>query len=309
MSRSKDSTVVRFGTVEFQPPRGRVGARGRLWFNSLYFLTLGVWAVVGSWHRHRVLGLVAGVVFLELTLAVFRVSTLVGGVVYQEELAERIAPLLEGLCTRAACAVPKVVIRDDAVRVATVRQGRGRRLLLVLSAPYVQKVDDRQLGAILAHEVVHIARDDLGWAKIRMWASLLFAAVGAIAVGATAGGYHEVVLPVYLASGLVSLIVANAVLSTLNRRLERRADIEGATLCNDPAGLASALGVARVFSDEARRRLYGPRPWRWFLSPVSWRMPSHPPMSERIRRLHDLVPIGSTTGIDDSSDRCPDDAQ
>jgi heat shock protein HtpX len=285
--------VIRFGGVVFQSPRGRARVRGGLWFNSVYFLALGVWAVIGSWDQNRVLGLLAGVVYLELTLSMFRASTLVGGVVYREDLAERIAPLLEDLCKKAACTVPKVVIRDDAVRVALVRRARGQ-LLLVLSAPYVQRVDDRQLGAILAHEVVHIARDDLGWAQIRLWASMFFALVGAIAVGAAAGGYHEVVLPVYLAAGFVALIVANAALSTFNRRLERRADLEGAVLCNDPAALASALGVARAFSDEARRRLYGPRPWRWILFPVSWRLPSHPPMSERIRRLHDLAPIGSS---------------
>jgi heat shock protein HtpX len=285
-----------------------MGARGRLWFFSLYFLALGGWAVVGSWHRNRVLGLVAGVVFLELTSLTLRASMLVGGAVDPEGQAERIAPLLEGLCAKAACAVPKVAIRDGAVRVAAVRPGRDRQLLLVLSAPYVQQVDDRQLGAILAHEVVHIARDDLGWAKIRMWASLLFAVVGAIAVGAAAGGYHRVAFPVYLASGAVALFVANAVFSTLNRRLERRADVEGAALCNDPAGLASALGVAEAFSNDFRRRLYAPWPWRWILFPVSWRMPSHPPMSERVRRLRDLASIESPDVIRDSSDRRSDTA-
>lgn len=83
--------------------------------------------------------------YLELTLAVFRVSTLVGGVVYREELAERIAPLLEDLCTRAACSLPRVVIRDGAVRVAEVRKARGRALL-VLSDHYVDRVDDSTGG-------------------------------------------------------------------------------------------------------------------------------------------------------------------
>jgi len=301
-----EPSAVRFRGVEFQPPRGRMRFRGRLWFNSVYFLALGVWAVAGSWHQHRVLGLVAGLVYLELTLAVFRVSTLVGGVVYREELGERIAPVLEDLCTRAACSLPKVVIRDDAVRAASVRKSRGR-VLLVLSGPYVDQVDDRQMRAVLAHEVVHIARDDLNWAKARVWLSLTFAAAGGITLGSLAGG--DLVLPVYGAAGLVALMVANVGLSTFNRRLERRADMEGASLCGDPAALASALGVAKTFSDEARLRLFGPRPWRWILSPLSWRMPTHPPMSDRILRLSELVPVKPPAGMTEPTVPLPEVTQ
>ena len=176
-------------------------------------------------------------------------------------------------------------------------------MVLVLSGPYVDRVDDRQLRGVLAHEVVHIARDDLNRVRARIWVSLITAATGGIALGVLAGG--GLALPVYGAAGLVAVMVANVGLSTFNRRLERRADLEGALLCNDPAALAGALGVAQAFSDEARRRIYGPRPWRWILSPLSWRMPTHPPMSDRIRRLSDLVPIESPVGIRDPSDPLP----
>jgi Zn-dependent protease with chaperone function len=114
-----------------------------------------------------------------------------------------------------------------------------------------------------------------------------------------------VVLPVYVAAGLLALIVASTGLSTLNRRLEWRADYEGAALCNDPVGLSSALAVAKKFSDEARRRVYGPPPWRWILSPLSWRMPSHPPMADRIQHLLALAPIESAADITDPTDPRP----
>ena len=302
MSRAGEPSFIRSGAVEFQPPRGRVRTRGRLWFNSLYFLVLGVWAVLGSWHQHMILGLVAGLVYLELTLAVFRMSTSVGGVVYSEELAARIAPLLEDLCARAKCALPRVVIRDDAVRAACVRKSRGR-VWLVLSRHFVDSIDDRQLGAVMAHEVVHITRDDFKSVKARMWVSLIFAAAGGIALGIAAGG--ELVLPVYGAAGIVAVMAANVGLSTFNRRLERRADIEGASLCGGPIALASALAVANEFSEQARRRIFGPRPWRWILSPLSWRMPTHPPMSERILRLRDLAETGPPVGARDPSAALP----
>jgi heat shock protein HtpX len=223
-------------------------------------------------------------------------------VLYSDALAGRIAPLLEELCTRAACTTPKVVIRDDAMRAACVRKHRGR-LLLVLSGSYLDRVDDRELRAVLAHEVVHIARDDLHWVKVRLWASLVFAGAGCVAVLALAGG--GVPLPVYGAAAILSLMVANVGLSTFNRRLERRADMDGASLCDDPIALAGALGIAKAFSDEARQRLFGPRPWRWILSPLSWRMPTHPPMPDRIHQLRELAAIRPPGGVGDPSDPLP----
>jgi heat shock protein HtpX len=217
-------------------------------------------------------------------------------------VAGRIAPVLEDLCTRADCSTPKVVIRDDAVRAACVRKSRGR-LLLVLSGSYLDRVDDRELRAVLAHEVVHIARDDLHWVKVRLWVCLVFAGAASVAVVALAGG--DVAPPVYGAAGILALMVANVGLSTFHRRLERRADLEGASLCGDPIALASALGIAKAFSDEARRRLFGPRPWRWILSPLSWRMPTHPPMSDRIRQLRELAAIRSAGGAWEPSDPLP----
>jgi heat shock protein HtpX len=176
-------------------------------------------------------------------------------------------------------------------------------VLLVLSGPYVDRVDDRQLRAVLAHEVVHIAREDLNRVRARIWVLLIIAGAAGIALSALVGG--GLVLPVYGAAGLLAVMVANVGLSTFNRPLERRADLEGALLCNDPAALAGALGVAKAFSDEARRRIYGPRPWRWILSPLSWRMPTHPPMSDRIRRLSELAAIGSPVRIEDPSGPLP----
>jgi Zn-dependent protease with chaperone function len=79
---------------------------------------------------------------------------------------------------------------------------------------------------------------------------------------------------------LISLL-----LSPLNRRLEVRADVEGAALGGDAQAVAEALIVAYSISDETRDRLYGRPPWRWLLAPLSWRMPTHPPLDVRIARL------------------------
>ena len=288
--RGGDHPVV-FGPVAFQPPSGPPKSRFAVLLNGVYLLVLGIWAVLGSWDRYTVLGLLAGLVYFELSLAATRTVRFLGRVVYSDALAQRIVPPLTELCGRAGCQIPRVVLRDDVVRAAAVRQQKGR-LQLVLSKQFVERVDNRQLRAILAHEVAHIVKRDLRWAKTRAWVSILVGMAAGIAASALSAG-SGVVFPVYLAGFLVASMAVQVMLAFTNRRLERRADLEGARIAEDPAGLASALQVAHSFTEEARTRIYGVRPWRWLLSPVSWSLPTHPPMAQRVATLDSITPAQS----------------
>jgi len=281
-------SVVCYGSVEFQAPAARSRARTASWVNVAGYISLGVWSVIGSWRQHPLFGVLSGLVYLELALAVVRVGTFTGEIVYQQSLAKRIATPLVGLCARAGCRLPRVVIRDDTIRAACVRSGRRGPLLLVLSKPFLDMVDDSELRAILAHEVSHIARDDLAAAKFRAQAAGVAVGISAAVVIAVTTG-SKVIVPVYLAGFTVLTVLLVAGSSLFNRRLEWRADGEGAWLADDPEHLASSLRKAHAFSQDARRRIYGPLPWRWLLSPLSWQLPSHPPMTRRITRLEQLA--------------------
>ncbi|HEX4863974.1 MAG TPA: M48 family metallopeptidase [Acidimicrobiales bacterium] len=208
---------------------------------------------------------------------------------YSDGLAQRIVPPLSELCTRAGCPVPRVVLRDDVVRAAAVRQRKGH-LQLVLSRQFVDRVDNRQLRAIMAHEIAHITMHDLRWSKARAGVSMTVGTAAGVAALALSSG-NGIVFPVYLAGFIISSMLIQVVLAFPNRRLERRADLEGARIAEDPAGLASALAVAHSFTEEARNRIYGPLPWRWLLSPLSWTLPTHPPMAQRIATLESIAPV------------------
>ena len=287
-----DPTLVPDQHVQFESPprRGRRGRQQRFLPAGL-LIVYGIWAAALTIHGAPVLGPIAALVLFELALASYRAASITGGVIFDEAIAARVAPLLANLCGRAGCPVPGVALRDDAVRVAGVRRFRNRTTV-VLSRAFVDEVSDPELEAILAHEVVHIARGDLGAARRR---ALFCVFVGTAAGLGSAFGVQRLGFggfPIYFAAFVLATIVSNVATAPLNRPKEARADLEGARLACDPASLARALATADAMSKETRARLYGALPWRWLLYPLSWRMPTHPRMSKRIARLEELAKAG-----------------
>jgi heat shock protein HtpX len=228
--------------------------------------------------------------YLELLLAMLQTARHRGSVKFEADRAGRVAPCLEELCRKAGCLIPKVIIRDGVTRAAAVGNSHGRTVLL-MSGRFVDLLDDRELRAILAHEVIHVTRQDLNSLRRISWVTVIIgASVGGITAARYGGDYG---LAICIFFGLLATIVARVFLSLFNRPLERRADVEGARLCDDPIALAAALDVARAFTEAARRRVYGPKPWRWLLSPLAWPLPSHPRIAGRISRLMSSAQVTS----------------
>jgi Zn-dependent protease with chaperone function len=275
-------------SVEFTDVAGRSVRQPssvRRWVNPLLALVYVVWACAAAIQGQLVLGTLAGLVWLELAVAVFRLAPNLGGPVAAPAAQARVTPMLEGLCRRAGCATPQLVIRNDVVRCAAVRGRRHGPPVLVLSQPFIEGVLDPELQAMLAHEVIHIVRGDLTAGRRRAWLAIL---VGVACAFASIAAAHKgpVDVPIWGAAAVVGTLAGVAALSPTNRRRETRADTEGALLAGDPAALAQALAVASQLSDQLRAKLYGTAPWRWVLAPMSWRLPTHPQMAQRISRLH-----------------------
>jgi heat shock protein HtpX len=259
----------------------------RIQANAVYFAVFGVWAVWLALAGQSVYGALSAAILFEMAFAIWRISSLTGQVVIDAEVIERLNPILIDLCSKAKCTIPRVVLRDDGLRVAAVRNRKGQRDLL-LSRPYVEAVTDPQLRGIVAHEVIHLVHRDLMFARAR--AVVAFAAgftLGIVAFTASGGVIKD--LPVFLAATLTGTMLVRALLSPLNRRCEVRADLEGAALSGDPTATAQALAIADAQSSETRERLRGRPPMRWILSPLLWPLPTHPRMTTRIARLQRLT--------------------
>jgi heat shock protein HtpX len=159
----------------------------------------------------------------------------------------------------------------------------------------------RQITGILAHETAHIVNGDLrvmGLADVLNRITSFMSALGLIGVPIVFGTGVDVP---YV--GLFMLIFAPTIGGLLQLGLSRAreydADLDGVTLTGDPEGLASAL---RALEQRQRGIWEG-----MFLPGSSVPQPSllrtHPRTEDRIARLRDLFPAGSTTAEDARSER------
>jgi Zn-dependent protease with chaperone function len=259
----------------------------RAQFGAAYFAAGAIWALGVAVAGEPVYGTIAALVLIEVSLYAFRASRLTGRVIADERVIQRVSPLLLDLCAKAACTPPRVVVRSDALLAAAVRRRRGH-VDLLLSQPFTEDVNDQQLKALIAHEVIHIVHRDFFVVRTRGMVALLAGlALGVIGAMASGGGFNE--LPVFLAGMMAGVLLINALLGPLSRHCEVRADVEGAQLSGDACALAEALTVANTQSKKTRERLNGHPPWSWLLLPMTWRFATHPRMASRVARLWDLA--------------------
>jgi heat shock protein HtpX len=284
--RPRTVPVVEIDGVEFV--RARPRPRNDSLYRHLAVLPLiggGVWSAALATQGRPILGVISALVLFEFALANWRLAGITRGAADDLPLAQRVAPLLRQLCYQARCEVPRVSLRADAVRTAAVTWSR-RRMVLILSCELGHRLTDDELRGILAHEVAHVAYGDLNAARRRSrfaYGASLVAFIAAMVVVPNVDGWLP--LPIWLGMWIVGSIMGRLVLAPLNRPRETRADAYAAVLCADPEAVGRALEGSRAISDRARSVLFGSPPLSWLLAPVSWRMPSHPPMAQRIARL------------------------
>jgi len=157
----------------------------------------------------------------------------------------------------------------------------------------------RETAGVLAHEMSHIANNDLwlmGIADIMTRFAQALSYVGAtlavLNLIGTLSGEPPIswwpILLLYLAPTFSSLLQLG-----LSRAREFDADLEGAGLTGDPLGLASALRRLETYTGHFWEDLMFPVPARRVPQPSLLR--SHPPTEDRIRRL---VQLDGRPGLD-----------
>jgi heat shock protein HtpX len=210
------------------------------------------------------------------------------GMLGARELPLAQAPALhsavERLATRARVAKPRLyVLRDGHPRAFVVGRGPGGSALAV-SQGLVTALSPAELDGVIAHELAHVAARDVLVQTVAVVVASTLVELSRI------GGWLERALLFVLgplASAFVHLL--------LSPRREFAADAGAAALCESPHGLADALIRLEQASELVDFRASPATEPLYTINPFEERglaalFATHPPVSERVRRLRELDP-------------------
>jgi heat shock protein HtpX len=218
------------------------------------------------------------------------------------EEAPGLFAIVARLASTAAMPVPPVYIIPSRSPNAFAT-GRGpRHAAVAVTQGLLELLDERELEAVLAHELSHVRNRDVLVATIAAGIAGVISSLGyALRWGFLLGGAD----PrrerggsgfAALAWIIVAPILALLLQLGISRTREYSADATGARLCGDPDALADALEKLEAWSARRPYEFAGPatahlfivNPLRGAGARILNLLSTHPPLTERVARLRAL---------------------
>ena len=210
--------------------------------------------------------------------------------------------MVERVAMKADMPMPKVAVINSMVPNAFATGRNPKNALVAVTVGIRQRLSDRELEAVMAHEMAHVRNRDMrvlavanflvtmtSFLMTMLFWNMLFGGFGR---RQQSGG----IMLVYLVTILVYFLGQLLVLA-LTRYREYGADHSGAEISGDPGALANALekisgSMARI-PDEDLRKLQTAS--AFMIIPAALKGESamnlfstHPPVEDRIKRLREL---------------------
>ncbi len=192
-------------------------------------------------------------VLLWFTIAWFSHSAMINKATDSKPLErsenKRVYNLVENLCISTGMTTPKInIIEDDSLNAFASGLNQGT-YSISLSRGIIDKLNDEELEAVIAHELTHIRNRDVRLLIISIIFVGIFAFIsqaifrtlqfGGGGRGKKDGGGAAIVIALLLA--LVGLLISSLLRFALSRKREYLADAGSAELTHRPLALASAL--------------------------------------------------------------------
>jgi heat shock protein HtpX len=215
---------------------------------------------------------------------------------------KRVYNLVENLCISKGMMMPMVnVIEDDSLN-AFASGINSKTYTVSLSRGIINKLNDQELEAVIAHELTHIRNRDVRLLIISIVFVGIFAFLseaifrsmrfGSLSRGKKGSGSYAIIIALLLA--LFGYLIASLFRFALSRKREYLADAGSAELTRNPLALASALrkisedptieAVQR--KDVAQMFIQNPQIGnKKFGASVSSLFATHPPIEKRIEIL------------------------
>jgi heat shock protein HtpX len=212
----------------------------------------------------------------------------------------RLYRIVENLAISTGMPTPRVFIIDDPAPNAMATGRDPRHAMVAATTGILDIMNDRELEAVMAHEMGHVQNYDI---RVSMIAFGLVSAIGILSDIAMRmfffGGDREErdINPIVLVIGVVLIIVAPILAAliqmAISRQREYLADATGALTTRDPEGLAMALEKLEQYGRPMQQQsattahLFFNNPLKAsFLNNL---FSTHPPLEERVARLRSSV--------------------
>lgn len=216
--------------------------------------------------------------------------------------------LVENLCITAGLPLPKIYIINDSAPNAFATGRDKNHAVIALTTGLIAKLEKSELEGVIAHELSHIGNRDI------LLATLVTVLVGMIVLladwfvrisfykrrdsNSENNQFQVIIMIAAIALSILAPIFAYMMQFTISRKREYLADADAALLTRYPEGLARAL--EKIASDQeplevanrATAHLYISSPLKGKANKpgfFSRAMATHPPTSERIKRLREMA--------------------
>ena len=206
--------------------------------------------------------------------------------------------IVADLASRMGIPMPRLYLSPSPQPNAFATGRNPRHAAVAVTQGILSVLDERELRAVLAHELSHVANRDILIASV---AATIATAITYVAqLGFFLGGSDDEDAPNPVAALLLLVlapIAATIIQLAVSRTREFGADATGAEYSRDPVALASALrkidAYARRTPPATRNPSTAPlfiiNPFRDGVAGFARLFSTHPPTEERIRRLRALA--------------------
>ncbi len=234
---------------------------------------------------------------IQYFLAAKLATAMTGAREIQKRDNPRLYRIVENLSIASGMPMPKVYIIDDPAPNAFATGRSPEHAVVGATTGLLDIMDDRELDAVMAHEMSHVQNYDI---RVSMIAFGLVSAIGILSDIAIrmliyggnrreSNNSHPAILIIGIVLIILAPIIAMLIQFAVSRQREYLADASGTLLTRDSEGMASALQklgqygkpMEKQTSSTAHMFLVNPLK-AGFISKL---FSTHPPLEDRIARL------------------------
>ncbi len=218
-----------------------------------------------------------------------------GAVAIEKRDNPRLWRIVENIAISEGMPMPKVYIINDPAPNAFATGRDPRHSVVAATTGLLEVMDNRELNAVMAHEMSHVKNYDI---RVSMIAFGLVSAIGLLSDLALRmlfyrGGNDRNSNPIILVAGfvliLLSPVLAMMIQMAVSRQREYLADASAVEATRDPEGMALALEKLQEYGRPMRKQntasahlfLNNPLSSGFMKKLFS----THPPLEDRIKRL------------------------